>query len=326
MMAGKFKQYWKRFFFANKIYLVILLGLVFVENFFLGFISFIGYLFIFLINILKARLPIEVKGNFNRNTLVYKRVDDIELKMDLWYPLEDKNSYPLVLFAHGGGWLSGTRNQPKNSSWCRFLAKSGFVVASIDYRYGYKNNMGDILRDYGDSLVFIKENSETLKIDTKRILLMGLSAGGYLSLMYGAYYTQKRNRDKMEGIRGIVSYYAPADLLDVFTREAPSLFAKVATLTTLKTNPKNKDAYLRYSPLERISKRMVPTLIVHGKQDLVVPFGSSVKLAAKLKENGLNYKMLVHPKGGHGFEVVLRDIRTVNILKSTVRWMKSAVK
>lgn len=330
-MTGRFGKFFgdriaklrKNYFFANKIYLLFILMFVSVESFFLGFISFAGYIFIYLINVLKAKLPIEVKGDFNKKVLTYKIIDDIDLKLDLWYPIEEKPSYPLVLFAHGGGWISGARNQPKNISWCKFLARSGFIVASIDYRLGYKNSMKDILSDYEDSLEFLKNKALELRIDKSKILLMGLSAGGHLSLLYAAYFTQKRDAYKMEGIKGVVSYYAPADLLDIFSDEAPSIFARVATITTLKENPKNKDTYLRYSPLMRIGKRMVPVLIVHGKQDNVVPFSSSVKLASKLKEYNLKYKMFVHPKGGHGFEVVLRDIRTVNILKSTVKWMKS---
>ncbi len=104
-------------------------------------------------------------GEFQSYTYVYKETDNKDLKLDIWYPIRYNNNYPIVFFCHGGGWISGFRNQPNNVSWCKFLASKGFAVVSIDYRYGYKNTMEDILSDYTDALEYIKENSHLLSLD-----------------------------------------------------------------------------------------------------------------------------------------------------------------
>ncbi len=49
--------------------------------------------------------------------------------------------------------------------------------------------MEDILLDYTDALEYVKENSDELSIDKNNIVLMGLSAGGHLSLLYSTYHS-----------------------------------------------------------------------------------------------------------------------------------------
>lgn len=311
-------------FIVNKLHYLAIFLLVAVTNGTLAFYSFLTYIFIYLWNILTARLPISNRGNFEYITKVYKTVEDNDLKVDIWYPNQSKESYPLVVFAHGGGWVSGFRNQPNNISWCRYLAANGFAAASIDYRYGIKNQMQDILLHYDHALSYLKDNAKELKICPKKIILMGLSAGGHLSLLYASYYSYKADKKRLEGICGVVSYYAPSDLKDLISSKSRSLFAKFATITTLKDKKKKTVKY--YSPISWISEKMLPVLIVHGKEDRTVPFSSSTKLAGKLKEFGVTYKFLVHPKGEHCFEMSSKDLQTTKILRTTIKWMKDIIK
>jgi acetyl esterase/lipase len=262
---------------------------------------------------------------------VYKKASTYQLKLDIWYPNEKKDIYPVVFFAHGGGWLSGFRNQPNNVSWSKFLASKGFAVVSIDYRYGLNNMMDDILSDYSDALEFIRENAMEFKLDSDKIVLMGLSAGGHLSLLYASYYTYGLKKDevneKMKGIKGVIAFYSPSDLKDIFEKDNKSLFARFATMTTLKGIPKEiGDVYDYYSPINWISSKMLPTFLAHGKMDDVVSFTSSIKLAKKFKEKGVPYKFFVHKKGNHTFEFILKDFQTVRILENTANFLKGLLK
>ena len=168
---------------------------------------------------------------------MYHSKGKTSLKLDIWYPNKKKEAYPLVFFAHGGGWVSGFRNQPNNVSWCRFLASKGFASASIDYRYGFLNTLEEIISDYSEALDYLKANASDMKLDKKNIILMGLSAGGHLALLYSSYFTHTSNLKRMEGIRGVVSYYSPSDLRDLFSEEDKSLFARFSASATLKGTP-----------------------------------------------------------------------------------------
>ncbi len=156
---------------------------------------------------------------------------------------------------------------------------------------------------------------------------MGLSAGGHLTLLYYAYNTFVKNEKNVEGIKGVVSYYTPANLKHLFDKNVKSVFAKVATAATLKglPTPTKEGEYLYYSPIFWINENMKPVLLVHGKKDKTVPFSSSVELFKKLKEKGIQVKILVHNNGDHAFEFENNDIQTIKILNETVKFMRSLV-
>ena len=323
---GKFiKRLKASFFFVNKLYMVVIFLVLAIEDLALGFFYFLMSVFIFAWKTINSRVPInsgETGRKIKPQTFVYKEAKDNELKLDLWLPSGNREAACLVFFCHGGGWVSGFRNQPNNVSWCKYLASKGCAVVSIDYRYGYRNTMDDILLDYTDALNYVRANSKRLSVDKDKIILMGLSAGGHLSLLYSAYHTYNKNEEMMSGIKGVVAYYAPTDLNDIFVSESKSIFARFATSQTLKGIPVPKEQiYDYYSPINWVSESMIPCLLVHGKLDTIVPFNSSMKFADRLKRFNIQHTFLVHGKGGHSFDTKLKDITTVNILESTARFI-----
>jgi acetyl esterase/lipase len=318
----KFKRLKNSWFMANKHYLIPLFLILAAANSVAALVFSLIALVVWGVNKLKARLPIDSGTGGESETIIYKKVGTAELKLDLWRPVRGGGGIATVVLAHGGGWVSGARNQPNLISWCRFLSDRGFSVASIDYRFAYVNKLEDILEDFSDGVNFIRSGAETLGL-SRNIILMGLSAGGHLALYHAAFNTFKHNLGAMTGIKGVVAYYAPSDLNDLFSPEDKSFFARFGAGTALKALPRfDKDVYERYSPINFFSSRMVPVLAVHGRQDEVVPFFSSVNMVKRLKELGVNNRFLVHKTGGHGFEVKLKDYRTTLILEETVRFIR----
>ena len=312
------------FFVINKLYLLFIFLLLSIVDITIGIYYFFLSAIIYIWKILKSKVPIEINKDFTCKTFVYKKLKKRKLKLDLWLPGNEKR-YPVVFFCHGGGWISGFRNQPNNVSWCKYLASKNFAVVSIDYRYGYKNSMENILSDYSDALEYVRKNHDKLSIDINNIILMGLSAGGHLSLLYSTYYTKTENKEKMEGIKGVVAYYAPTDLRDIFKTDNKSIFSRFATRQTMKANPKSKEEiYNYYSPINWVSNNMIPCLLVHGTLDNVVPFNSTVKFSQKLKENNIKHTLLVHKNGKHSVDTRLKDITTINILERTVSFIREA--
>lgn len=315
------------FLIVNKAYLFIIFLFLTISDFTLGLIYFILSTFIFLWRTLTYKVPMEVNSPIDFDTFVYKETDEKDLKLDLYYPPNKLNKdYPLVYFCHGGGWISGFRNQPNNISWCKYLASKGFIVSSIDYRYGFKNDMDDILSDYTDGLRYLKDHAQELGINKNKIILVGLSAGGHLSLLYAAYNSFLGYDEKIQGIKAVVAYYAPSNLKDIFTSDNKSLFAKFGAARTLNGRPSDiQEIYDYYSPVNWVSERMPATLLVHGKLDDTVPFTSTVNMVKRLKNLNVACEFYVHKHGNHSFDTRLKDLTTINILEKTVRYMKKAV-
>lgn len=316
------------FFIVNKLYLFILFVGLLLSDATLAIYYFILSMIIYFWKIITSKVPMSTPKVFFRKTYTYKSTSKKELKFDIYYPTDKtSNLYPFIYFCHGGGWISGFRNQPSNVSWCKYLASKGFAVASIDYRYGFKHNMEDILSDYTNGLNYIKNNSKKLKVDKSNIVLMGLSAGGHLALLYSAYNTFIDNQKKISGIKSVVAYYPPSNLEDLFSLDNKSIFAKFAASKTLNGSPTEvKEIYEFYSPINYISSAMVPTLIAHGKIDHTVPFQSSINLIKKLDYYNVQHTFLVHKNGDHSFDTSLNDYSTISILDKTVRFIKKSTK
>lgn len=133
----------------------------------------------------------------------------IPLKMDVYEPESDTEvERPLVLVFHSGNFLpnvingriTGTKSDSSVVEICTRLAKRGYVAASVTYRTGWnplapsqpERAMGliqSIYRGVQDGRTAIRyfrktaaEDGNPYRIDTERITVFGVEAGGYLVL------------------------------------------------------------------------------------------------------------------------------------------------
>jgi acetyl esterase/lipase len=71
----------------------------------------------------KALLPEGVKIE---QDISYIKGSNIEQFLDVYYPDGVKNKLPVIIFAHGGGFVAGDKKQTK--LYCMTLAKEGYAV------------------------------------------------------------------------------------------------------------------------------------------------------------------------------------------------------
>ena len=87
---------------------------------------------------------------------------------------------PLVLFLHGGGWVTGDLDT--HDATCRELANaSGCKVVALDYRLAPEHKFPAGLLDCHAALRWLVDNAKELQIDAARIVVSGDSAGGNLA-------------------------------------------------------------------------------------------------------------------------------------------------
>ena len=76
---------------------------------------------------------ITINQNVKYGRSTTQRGIEEDLFMDVYYPKNDTlSNRPLIIFAHGGYFLFGDKSGFAEE--CQFLAESGYVVASINYR------------------------------------------------------------------------------------------------------------------------------------------------------------------------------------------------
>lgn len=117
------------------------------------------------------------------------------LKLDFYEPENDTATVrPLIIFAHGGSFLVGSKTDNDVATLSREFAKKGYVCASIDYRLGFfpldsANAVKAVIRGVQDMKAAIRffhndrsTGTNTYKIDTNNIYIGGSSAGALIAL------------------------------------------------------------------------------------------------------------------------------------------------
>ena len=103
--------------------------------------------------------------------------------MDLYLPDDGAAAHPTVMFIHGGGWKAGDKDHARQMG--PRLARSGYAVASINYRLLPEGVFPNDLADCVCALAYLRAHAEEYAIDPERIAVMGYSAGAHLASLVG---------------------------------------------------------------------------------------------------------------------------------------------
>ncbi len=106
--------------------------------------------------------------------------EERDIPIRLYYPQEEVDSLPLIVFYHGGGWTVGSLDS--HDYPCRALAKkANAIVVSVDYRLAPENKFPAGFNDATKAYRWVVENASHLGGDPQRIAVAGDSAGGNLA-------------------------------------------------------------------------------------------------------------------------------------------------
>jgi acetyl esterase/lipase len=244
-------------------------------------------------------------------TLTYVKYADTSLSMDFYQakpfdlsslrpridlPEVPNNSRPCVIVVHGGSWAGGdSRQLPELNS---YLAAKGYNVAAINYRMAPKWQTPAPVEDIEAAITYLKAHADELHIDAKKFVLLGRSAGSQIALL--AAYTMHE-----PALKGVVDFYGPADMVWGYSVPSNPLIMdsrKVMEDYVGGTYKQVPQKYFNCSPLEFVNKQSVPTLIIHGDNDVLVSPEHSRKLNLKLAQNGVKHYYLKLPWATHGFD------------------------
>lgn len=201
---------------------------------------------------------------------------------------------PLVVWIHGGGWRGGD----KKGGPIEALLNAGYAVASINYRLSGEAKWPAQLDDCQSAMKWVNTHAQEYGIDNKQVGLWGASAGGHLVLLLAL------KDGTANGVKAACDWFGPVDLVgylqsDKTTPNALEMIKQVLTLNPNEFMNQARDA----SPITYIdtSKELPALMVVHGKDDPLVPVGQSELLVEKLKtRNNVNVALSI-VKGGHGY-------------------------
>jgi acetyl esterase/lipase len=235
----------------------------------------------------KAMLPYK--------SFVYNERKDVPLSLN-FYRSAVTGKRPCIVMVHGGSWAGGDNSELPELN-C-YLALKGYNVAAVNYRLAPKYQTPAPVADVAEAFAYLKAHADELQIDTNNFVLLGRSAGAQIALLYA--YTRPE-----PGLKGVIDFYGPADMVWGYALPSSKWIMnsrKVMENYVGGAYPAVPQKYIACSPIEFVNRQTVPTLLLHGDNDVLVSPGHSTRLVKKLTQNGVKHYLLQLPWATHGFD------------------------
>lgn len=236
-------------------------------------------------------------------------LDGAQLRLCLYRPdtVTDSKTCPVILYVHGGGFVLG---QPEMADdYLADLAQHlHTLIVAVDYRLAPEHPFPAPLEDCYTALAWIFSNHQYLNADTRKLVVMGHSAGGGLA---AALAILARDRGEYP-IMGQVLIYP---MLDYRSGSAESPFTNVTTgkigwqpqanqfcWEALRGNYDLNDERIGYfSPAMQQDLNDLPrTFLSVGALDLFME--ENVDFARRLSRSGVPVELHVYPGAPHMFD------------------------
>ena len=127
--------------------------------------------------------------NLDKPTEIFIKnpVDGYEIPASVFKPTDPKKDAPIVVFFHGDGWMTGSR-QSHYHPVASLASKTKSVWISIEYRLAPEFKYKTQVTDYKAALEWISNNREQFSTKEAKIGVVGDSAGGQIAALLSHYY------------------------------------------------------------------------------------------------------------------------------------------
>jgi dipeptidyl aminopeptidase/acylaminoacyl peptidase len=229
----------------------------------------------------------------------FKAADGLELSGYLTLPLgREAKGLPLVVFPHGG---PAARDMPGFDWWAQAMASRGYAVLQVNFRGSEGFGRDFLEKGFGqwgrkmqtDLSDGVRSLASQGTIDPKRVCIVGASYGGYAAMAGAAFdsavYRCAASVGGVTELRKFVTWSKTQNGLE-----------SQRYWTRFMGADDPKDPVLQeISPALNAGKVAAPVLLIHGRDDTVVPFEQSRVMAEALKEAGKPVELVTLPSEDH---------------------------
>lgn len=228
------------------------------------------------------------------STFAYTASDGLEMDGILTLPPgREARNLPAIVMPHGG---PHAHDVAGFDWWAQAYASRGYAVFQPNFRGSTNRSDAFRMAGYGEwGRKMQTDKSDGLKalvdkgiVDPKRVCIVGASYGGYAALA-GVTLQQ--------GIYRCAVAVAPvSDIADMFREDVRASGEVGTTRAALLNQLGPRENWNAASPLRAAAKADAPIMLIHGVDDIVVPYAHSTRMANALKNAGKPHE-LVQLKG-----------------------------
>jgi len=215
--------------------------------------------------------------------------------------------FPVVVLVHGGCWTKALEGVVQMRDMAGALAAQGVAVWNVEYRRADEAGGGypGTYQDINAALAALQANAAKYRLDTRRIVAVGHSAGGHLVQWIGGRPRLPATSPlKVAGalpIREIVSLGGLADLRGQANQIRKACDIDVARLTG-EASPDRPDPFADTSPAELVPNGS-HTVLINGAVDTISPPALASAYADLARRAGDQAETVVLPDASHFDEV-----------------------
>jgi dipeptidyl aminopeptidase/acylaminoacyl peptidase len=224
------------------------------------------------------------------STVAYSAADGLELDGILTLPPgREAKGLPLVMLPHGG---PHSYDEAIFEWWAQAFASRGYAVFQPNFRGSTNRDDAFVRAGYGEwgrkMQTDISDGMEELVrqgiVDPKRACIVGASYGGYaalagVTLQQGLY-------------RCAVSVAGVSDLSLMYNTDYRESGQAGLLKRSLLEELGPRSGFGAASPRRFAAQADAPILLIHGREDTVVPYEQSAKMADALKDAGKPYRLI----------------------------------
>ena len=231
----------------------------------------------------------------------WKSADGLEIEGLLTYPVDYQQGkkYPVVLQIHGGPAGVFTKYYTGSPSiyMTQLFAQHGYLILRPNPRgsagYGKEFRYSNILDwgfgDYQDLMTGVDHVINMGIADAERQYVMGWSYGGYMTSWVVTQTDRFKAASMGAGLPNLISMTTTTDIPDYLVAHLGG-----------KEFWEDYEEYEKHSAIYHIANVTTPTQVIHGAEDLRVPFTQGQEFYNALKRKGVETEMIVYPRTPHG--------------------------
>lgn|GEM_PF-1481504 len=250
------------------------------------------------------------------------------VSLDVYYTEEGKEK-PVLFYIHGGGWISGSKND--HSFYLRSFVKKGYLAVSVDYDLSTKDKhlVSSCEEQIAKAVLWVKKNAKSYNADENKLFFLGDSAGGNLALdlayKINADVISEADGESLPKVKSVCALYPVAEP-KAFYENGDLVLGKAAkqmsTYYTGYTPEENAEIYESITPKNFLSVPTPPTLLITGAADRMVDPSASTNLYDALRKNGTKTTLITAPYCNHAFDQADNAFGCQAVLNIATKWFE----